>query len=133
MSPEDAGEYDTTINTTLYERRDEDESGGLLFYDFLDGPLRPLRGVEIHCDRSHPLWSALKDKSFMTFEPFPRIWFNPRREGNSRALEAFGGIRLYESQDGIWCVALAIDNWFTAEDRLVVDELLGRSGTTYGE
>ena len=94
---------------------DDAPDSSILFYDLIDGSGGQLCGLELHVNDDGALAHALAGHSYVTFEPFPRIWFIEDRVGCARGLEAFGGIKVFENEDGVWYVIVSSD-WLTEGD-----------------
>jgi len=95
--------------------RSGDPQSPVLFYDWLSGADGRVCGVELHIGRKHALAQALHGRPYVTFDPYPRLWFTPEKLGSPRGLEAFGDIDVFEIGGDDWCVVVSSE-WLTAGD-----------------
>ncbi len=94
-----------------------------LFYDWLDDENGCIAGLELHLDDSHPLAQALRNRSYVTFNPYPQLWFGRNSCGAPRGLEAFGDIMIFAAGEDNWCVIVSSD-WLNDEDREELKRLM---------
>jgi hypothetical protein len=104
VPPVDATALEIVIDGTEYEMC---SSGGELFYDFVKDKKGNIISIDLHLMAEHPLSQWLRNKSYVTFGPYPQVWFGELRKGSHQGREAFGDIDLFESKNQQWCILLA--------------------------
>ena len=107
-----------------------------IFYDWiLSGT--DIVGIVLHCAHTDPRLASrvpFNVLEYMSFNPFPQIWFRNERSGAPAGLEAFGDLKFFGDSENNLVVVVGLNDWVREEQRSsLIADILDHGGTNKGE
>ncbi|MCA9031435.1 MAG: hypothetical protein KDA66_11535 [Planctomycetaceae bacterium] len=84
----------------------------LAFFDFWRSSINGIVAVELHVpDDIRSCFQRFRHLKYVSFEPYPTVWFGPRATAAPLGLEAFVGIGLFQSNNDSLAIVINRSEW----------------------